>query len=252
MHAMTSCNDVALADGDPPQNKPGNPKTLGYVLMYRSGTDLNSSFVSVFEPYRDKPFITSVQRLDKGDGAAIIIKVEKTDGRTDYLLYNPTPGNVVKLPNGMVMNGTIGYIAEKDNKADKAILINGTSLVYGKMKLRSAGAIEGKIVKMDKGFSGEGWLLVDTKLPVDRRSIGEQITIETKGERDASYTIRDIQKEGKLTKIFCGPVTFVSGSAKEKEVSATVSESKPRAYVYDFEEGASFKIADHVVWGSGQ
>jgi hypothetical protein len=187
-----------------------------------------------------------VQRLDKGDGAAIIIKVDKADGRTDYLLYNPAPGNVVKLPNGMVMNGTIGYIAEKDNKADKAILINGTSLVYGKMKLRSAGAIEGKIVKMDKGLDGEGWLLVDAKLPVDRHSVGKQITIETKGERDASYTIHDVQKEGRLTKIFCGPVTFVSGSGEEKEGSATAPGSSPRAYLYDFEEGASFKIASHV------
>ena len=252
MHAMTSCNDVALADGDPPQNKPGNPKTLSYVLMHRSGADLNSSFVSVFEPYRGKPFITSVQRLDKGDGAAIMIKVEKTDGHTDYLLYNPSSENVVKLPNGVVMNGTIGYIEEKDNKADKAILINGSSLIYGKMKLRSAGTIEGKIIKMDKGFSGEGWLLVDAKLPVDKRSIGEQITIETKGERDASYRIHDVQKEGKLTKIFCGPVTFVSGSAKEKEGSATAPGSTPQAYFYDFEEGASFKIASHVAWGSGQ
>ena len=248
MHAMTSCNDVALADGDPPQNKPGNPKTLGYLLMHRSGVDLNSTFVSVLEPYRGKPFITSVQRLDKDNDAAIIIKVEKTDGRTDYLLYNPSSANVVKLPNGMVMNGTIGYIEEKDNKADKAILINGSSLIYGKMKLRSAGAIEGKIVKMDKGFSGEGWLLVDAKLPVDKRSIGEQITIETKGERDASYTIHDVQKEGKLTKIFCGPVTFVSGSVKKEGGSAAAPENNPPAYLYDFEEGASFKIGAHVLW----
>lgn len=248
MHAMTSCNDVALADGDPPQNKPGNPKTLNYMLMHRSGTDLNSTFISVLEPYRGKPFIKSVQRLENGDGEAIVIKVEKTDGRTDYLLYNPSSKNEVKLPNGLAMNGTIGFIEEKDNKANKGILINGSSLTYGKMKLRSGGAIEGKIVQMDKGFSGEGWLLVDAKQPIDNSSIGKQIIIETAGERDASYRVHDIKKEGKLTRIFCGPVTFVS-KIKSGDAGKNVPVQK---YIYDFEEGASFKIAAHVTWEPAQ
>lgn len=244
MHAMTSCNDVALADGDPPQNKPGNPKTLNYMLMHRSGTDLNSTFVSVLEPYRGKPFIKSVQRIDNSDEETIIIKVEKTDGRIDYLLYNPSSKNSVKLPNGMAMNGTIGYIEEKGHKANKGILINGSSLTYGKMQLRSGGAIEGRIVQMDKGFSGEGWLLAETKQPIDNSSIGKQIIIETAGERDASYRIHDVKKKGKLTRIFCGPVTFVS-KIKSGDTGKNVPAQK---YIYDFEEGASFKIAAHALW----
>ncbi|MBW7892637.1 MAG: heparinase II/III family protein, partial [Chitinophagaceae bacterium] len=244
MHAMTSCSDVALADGDPPQNKPGNPKTLNYMLMHRSGTDLNSAFVSVLEPYRGRPFIKSVQRLDNGDGESIIIKVEKTDGRIDYLLYNPSSNHSVKLPNGMVMNGTIGYIEEKDSKAKKGILINGSSLTYGKMKLRSGGAIEGKVVQMDKGFSGEGWLLVESKQPIGNSSVGQQIIIETTGERDASYRIHDIKKEGKLTRIFCGPVTFVS----EIKSGSSGKNVPAKKYIYDFEEGASFRIISNALW----
>jgi hypothetical protein len=250
MYAMTPSNDVALADGDPPQNKPGNPKTLGYVLMHRTGSDLNSTFVSVFEPYRVKPFIKSVQRLDNGNEDQVVIKVEKINGDIDYLLYNPLSEKIIKLPNDISMNGTLGYLQVKNNKAAKGILINGSSLKYGKMELKSTGAFTGKIVKMNKELDGKGWLLVDTKLPVDGSLIGRQIIIETKGERDAAYTIHDIKREGNLTKVLCGQVSFISGFKGGNMVvrMATVPKSYSQGYIYDFEEGASFQIASQATW----
>jgi hypothetical protein len=250
MYAMTQSNDVSLADGDPPQNKPGNPKSLGYVLIHRFGTDLNSTFVSVFEPYRINPFIKSVQRLDDGSGEQIIIKVEKVNGYIDYLLYNLLSQKIIRLPNGISIDGSIGYLQVKNDKANKGILINGSSLKFGKMELKSAGVITGKIVKMDKELDDKGWLLVDTKLPTDGSLIGQQIIIETEGERDASYTIHDIQREGNLTKVLCGQLSFVSGFKGGNMVvrTATVPKSYTQGYFYDFEEGASFKIATHTTW----
>jgi hypothetical protein len=250
MHAMTSSNDVVLADGDPPQNKPGNPRTLGYVLMHRLGTDLNSTFVSVFEPYRGKPFIKSVQRLDNGSEDQVVIKVEKINGDIDYLLYNPLSEKIIKLPNDISMNGTLGYLQVKNDKAAKGILINGSSLKYGKMELKSTGVFTGKVVKMNKKLDGKGWLLVDTKLPVDGSLIGRQIIIETKGERDATYTIHDVKREGNLTKILCGQVSFISGFKGGNMVvrTATVPKSYTEGYIYDFEEGATFQIASQAIW----
>ncbi|MBI3947673.1 MAG: heparinase II/III family protein, partial [Armatimonadetes bacterium] len=35
LHALTPCDEVALASGDPPQNKPGNPRRLRYLLQSR-------------------------------------------------------------------------------------------------------------------------------------------------------------------------------------------------------------------------
>ena len=250
MYAMTQCSDVALADGDPPQNKPGNPKHLGYVLMHRDGTDLNSTFVSVFEPYRVKPFIKSVKRIDDGAGVQVAIKVEKMDGLIDYLLYNPDSGSLMRLPDGPSMIGNIGYLEEKGGKVNKGILINGSALTYGNMALKSTGAITGKVVKMDKELDGKGWLLVDSELPMDSSLNGQQLIIETDGERDASYTIDHVEKEGNLTKIFCGPISFVRGFKGGDMVvrTATVPKSYTGGYLYDFEEGASFKITSHAVW----
>ena len=250
MHAMTQVQDIALADGDPPQNKPGNPRKLGYLLMHRSATDLNSIFVSIFEPYRNKPFIKSVRRLDDGKGSEVVIQVEMTDGSTDYILYNEGSQKELDLANGISMNGEVGYIKEKNSIVIKGILVNGSALRYGNMNLRSAGTITGKILKMNKELAGGGWMLVDNRLPADGSLNGEQIIVETDTERDASYTIKSVERENGLTKVYCGPISFVSdfkGGTMEVR-TFKVPKSYNLGYLYDFEEGARFRITSHKTW----
>ena len=120
------------------------------------------------------------------------------------------------------------------------------------MKLTSTGVITGKVVKMDKEPDGKGWLLVDSKLPLDKSLIGEQIIIETTRDRDATYTIHDIQQEGRLAKISCGPISFVCGFRGGSMVvrTATLPRTYSEGYLYDFEEGASFAITSHKVWNA--
>ncbi|MBE9665498.1 heparinase II/III family protein [Mucilaginibacter boryungensis] len=235
MYALNQCNDVALADGDPPQNKAGNPENLGFVLMHRSGNELNSTFVSVIEPYEHSPFIKSVKRLDDGKGSDISIQVEKTDGSMDYVLYNSSSQKITRLKNGMNMTGTVGYINTLNGKPQRGVLVDGTSLNYGKMHLHQKKEITGKIIKMNKETSGGGWIWVDAKLPVDGTLNGQQIIVDTEYDRDAAYTIRSAARDGNLTKIYCGPICFVRGQKGNK-------------YLYDFDEGAVFKIPLHAAW----
>lgn len=246
MYALSPLNDVALADGDPPQNKDGNPRKLGYVLMHRKGTDLNSSFVSVLEPYKQNPFIKSVTRIEMADPSQIAIKIDHVNGNTDYVLYNPESDKLMKLPNGIAMEGNIGYVKTSGNKVTKGILINGSSLKHSNMNLKSEGAIKGTVVKMNKGLNGGGWIIVDKNLPTDGSLIGEQIMIATTGRSDASYTIKEITREGNQSKIYCGPISFVN--ALKDSNSTTLS---PENLLYDFEEGATFKITSHAVWTPG-
>lgn len=242
MYSLTQSNDVALADGDPPQNKPGNPKKLGYVLMHRKGENLNTKFVSVIEPYKNKPFIKNVKRLATSGDEQIALQIEHTNGDIDYVMYNAgTQG--IKLSNNISMSGTIGYIRMNSGKATKAVLINGTSLSDGKLNLSSEGQITGKVVDINKETSGGGWIIVDQKLPEGEVLKGEQIFVTTDGERDASYTIVDVKNEGNSSRINCGPISFVSGMKTPAEVSAGGNN-----YRYDFEQGASFTITSHTEW----
>lgn len=245
MHALSAAQDVALADGDPPQNKPGNPKTLGYVLMHRQAENLNSNFVSVLEPYQNHPFLKSVKRLDEGKGKQVAIKIELLNGEVDYILYNPDAEKTFRLDNGVLMNGSLGYIKEKAGKPVKGVLVDGTLLKYDQLELKSEGPLTGKVVKMNKGLDGGGWLLVDAALPADGRLTGEQLIIETRGNRDACYTIKNITREGDLTRVYCGPITFVADYSTPTGKSGA---DQQREYTYDFDEGAVFKVSSHVQW----
>ncbi len=243
MYSLTQSNDIALADGDPPQNKPGNPKKLGYVLMHKKGEDLKSTYVSVIEPYKHKPFIKTVKRISTGNDEQIALQVEHMNGNTDYVLYNPGTKEM-KLSNNISMSGTIGYIRKSADKTQKAVLINGTSIRDGKLNLKSAGQMTGKILDMNKETFGGGWIIVDQKLPEGDTLKGEQIFVSTTGERDASYTIVDVKREGEFSRVNCGPISFVSGTNTSSEQSMA-SGSK---YIYDFNQGATFTISSHSEW----
>ena len=249
MYSLTQSDDIALADGDPPQNKPGNPKTLGYVLMHRKGENLNSTFVSVFEPYKEKPFIKSVKRIDNGDESQIALEIEHNNGSIDYVLYNPSTEKLMKLADSISMSGNIGFIRKQKGQVVKSLIINGNSLSHGSMSLKSAGQIRGKIVKMNKNPSGSGWVLVDQILPENGSLNGEQLVIANKGERDATYTIKSIKREGKYSKIECGPITFAIGL---KNPVAQNSKDPYANYIYEFEEGDSFSISAHNEWSSNK
>ena len=247
MYSLTQSNDIALADGDPPQNKPGNPKKLGYVLMHRKGENLNSTFISVFEPYKENPFIKSVKRIDSGDESQIALKIELSNGSIDYVLYNPDTEKLMKIEESINMSGNIGFIRKQDGRVVKSLIINGKSLNHGSMNLKSAGQIRGKIVKMNKNPSGSGWVLVDQVLPENGSLNGEQLIIANKGERDATYTIKSIKREGKYSRIECGPITFAIGLKNPVVQNST---DPYASFIYEFEEGDSFTIPSHNEWSS--
>lgn len=251
-HSLSQSMDVALADGDPPQNKPGNPSTLAYILLHNEGKDIHSTFVSLIEPYRDSPFINSVTRLDSGNQKAITLEVRRQDGFTDFILYNADPENALHLPNGLHLSGTAAYLRVKGKEVKKAVLVNGTKLEFLNFSLLSPGPITGKVLQMNPELTGGGWLIVDQKLPANDYLPGSQITIETEGERDASYTIQDIQDHGDVSKIFCGPISFVSGynGGNTEPQDVQFPSNRRENYIYDFQEGASFKIDVHQVWSS--
>ena len=253
LHVLNRYDDVALADGDPPQNKPGNPQRLGYALLHRGGDTLNtltSTFVSVIEPYRDQPLIKSVTRLDDGNDGYVALQIELMDGRVDYLIHNDSSGTAVNLVNGMTVHGAAALYQEHRSKAARALLIDGTKLKFKKLTLSSQGAFTGKVVAMNRELRGGGWLVVDQQLPADGTLIGQQIVIDPSGERDACYTIEKVMREGDHTKIYCGPISFVRAYKGEEVVirTARVPKDYTQGYLYDFEAGASFRISHHAEW----
>jgi hypothetical protein len=235
LHSLNQSTDVALADGDPPKNKPGNPTKLEYALFHRKGKDLNSTFVSLLEPYQHQPFLKSVIRLDDGNGPGVSLKVEKENGGIDYILYNPSLRET-KFSDSVSMLGNIAHIQTINGVVKKVVLVNGKALTFGKLKLVSPGPFTGKILKMNKEQIGSGWVIVNALLPTDGSLNGQQLIIVPTGDRDASYTIKQIVREGQFSKIICEEPTFVRGLDANKKS------------LYEFKEGANFSITSHLVW----
>lgn len=254
MHAFTACNDVVLADGDPPQNKPGNPRRLGYALLHRTGPSLDSTFVSVLEPYRDKPVIRRVSRIetDATTSTQVALHVELTDGSEDYVLWSGSPKRM-QIEKGISFAGSVGFVRLNGDKVTSAVLIQGTELkrngssLVGRKDEPLKPAFEGKIVKMNRELNGGGWLWVDAQLPIDGSLTGQQIIMDTNSSRNACYDIHSVERDGKLSKIYCGSISFMRGYASPMTTirHQPVAEDYTKGYLYDFDEGARFRIPRH-------
>ena len=66
-----------------------NPAVLKYLIARRtSERPLDSRFVSVIEPFHGEPIIKSVTPLKLDTGEGVALAVERTDGKTDIVIYD--------------------------------------------------------------------------------------------------------------------------------------------------------------------
>jgi hypothetical protein len=242
-HHLTPCDEVALAWGDPPQNKSGNPRRLRYALAKRTGDDgLASTFVSLHEPYRGDPLIDSLERLEAGPDAAgfeaVTVRVNLADGATDYLV-SCSGGELVEAAEDLSFDCRLGFVRVRNGVVERAAIIGGTTLALGEFRLQAdEPTLTGTVVRMDMDSEDDGRIWVDTELPDDGTLVGQQITIENDGMRDATYTIARVERDGEATMLSLGAVSFVRGFVDKDDYS--------KGYVYNFEEGAGFTIVGHA------
>ena len=241
-HNLAQLQDVALADGEPPQNKPGNPKTLRYLLAHRAGETLHSTFAGIIEPYTTTPAIRNVERLPvSGPDAesAVAVKVTLADDTVDYLVAGDSDTEVHQAADGLAFAGGIGWLRVRGGQVVKANLCRGTMLRLGDFGIElDAPGHSGTIARMDRDMEGKGYVWVETPLPTDGTLVGAQMIIDNDRQRNACYTIESVELDGGLSKVCLGDVSFIRGYVDANNYAG--------GYVYDFEEGAEF-IIPHAV-----
>lgn len=255
LHGMSANNDVALAWGDPPQNKAGNPRRVGFLLQHRGTSDgtrapLESTFVSVIEPYPVTPSVLRVERLPVAEGG-VAIQVTLTDGHRDLFCWNATTGSPGLEAAGIRLTGRCGWMRiGPDGTGTRAILIDGENLEGEGVRLQGTAEIRGTVVKMSRELGGGGWVLVRADTPLDERVLGQTMHITNDNERDACYVIKRYQPEGDLWRVSFGDISFVRGfegpTLHLRDV--IVPASYDRGFRYDFEPGAPFTIPLHAEW----
>jgi hypothetical protein len=170
---LNDVDDVALATGRPAFQEEGQPRELRFMLAHRSGSDLQSTFTSVIEPYEGDRFITDISEVPivSTDDTARAVRVELKNGRTDYIAVatDPKPGHVVD--NRIVFRGTFAVYSELDGAHEYAYLNDGEILIVdGDLLIyRSQGRIEGKVENFTKELSTENEL--DVKISNNPRDV---------------------------------------------------------------------------------
>lgn len=237
-HVLSNVEDAALSWGDPPQNKPGNPRRIRYVLLHNSGPERQSLFASIIEPYREsQPHITDATRIDLGleesDIAAAAIRVTTRTGRTDYILSSNDPNRIFDLTEGVAAAGRFAIISRTPDGQTSIFLSGGTQVNTTSGTLRINTPIyRGTITDFHREETGPAWVEIEGDLPPDKRLIGAQLRILNDGLRDACYTISEIWPlEKNKIRVEVGDTSFIRGLVSrenyEKGFTYDISTSDP-------------------------
>jgi hypothetical protein len=238
--------EVALCDGDPPQNKPGNPRRLKYGMVHSEGAPASTGFFSVIESYRGESAIRSIEpvSVEPGDEPgthlkARALKITLAGGRVDTLMFSLDPDRMRRIEDRIAFCGSLGFYSEMDGRLRDAFLINGTRIGPDQSPLRMARrAWSGSVARFERGR-----IYTEAPLPTDGSLIGQWVMVENDNERDACYRIRKVHRKGDQTILEVGNVDFVRGMVDERDYS--------RGSLYEIAEGDRFVIPLCAYWESG-
>ncbi len=233
VHNLTPLKEAALATGYPPQD---GPKELRYLVrtVEKEEGDLETQFVSVMEPYNDKPFISELKVLKtEGEtkGFALALEVRFHDGRSDLVLVNEEDGT---LRSGQTtLKGRLGWLRrDQEGKVLQSAVIDAAELRHGETLFRpKVPVLSGKITAIDE--SDPDHVLLETTLEeTPGRLVGQMIIVANRQRADASYRIIGVGPGGRLD----------IGPAALGELLAGPNESS--GIIRNIAVGESFRIAN--------
>jgi len=199
VHNLGAINEAALATGITPRTAK-NLKELRYLVRTVKGA-AETQFVSVLEPYGQKPFIKAVRLPESTPpsgqfGAAV--EVELADGRVDRL-YVTEEGGVLRA-GGDMMEGRVAWVRRgTDGAVLDWALIDAERLETGGEKFAGSepAAFTGQIASIDD--SDPLNVIVGTSLAdLPEDLAGRYVVVDNHQRSDASYRIKAVLPGGKL------------------------------------------------------
>jgi hypothetical protein len=172
------------------------------VLVHRQeGEDLSSLFVTVLEPYGERPFLNSVERLEIENGQEGDVALRLTWGDcTDYILCSASGEGTIRAGD-LVMQGRIGFVRERNGEIERTTLVGGTLLEKGDTRVEGRGILSGSIRSVLRKASGDSvdGFVVDADLPVGDDLAGETAIVMDGAGFTYGYEIAGVSDEGSRT-----------------------------------------------------
>ncbi len=222
--------EIALCHGDPPRNKPGNPRRLTYGIVAHEGEQpLDSGYLSIIEAFKRNRNIVKIEEVDLPGGPALrALRVRLQDDNIHTVIFGDGYSSI-DIDGRIRFNGSFGIFAESKNGPQWAALVGGTNLGTETHGIRMAEAAWTGIVS-----NHEPGVIHTDEPPPNGPLSGAYISIRNENERDACYRIRSVERKSNKTFIRVGDDNFIRGMVDDLDYS--------KGFRYDFEPGDSFKV----------
>lgn len=173
--------------------------TMPKLVLRREGTNLQSTFVTVMEPYQEQSRIESAVRLPLGQGpeGAVAVQVRYGD-TTDIVLSNPKHPEQPVVVDDLYFQGEMGFIRIVNGEIVEMSLVGGTMLKKGKVELSGSGTVAGTVVDTRRLANGDvhDALVVDVEIPQDMA--GRYVIVDHPDGGTTGYEIGEvIHEQGK-------------------------------------------------------
>ena len=235
-------DDVAIADGEPPLNNTSNPRKLKYMIAHRTGENLDSTFASVIEPYKEERYIESISPVTlKVDGQLVednnakAVKVVLKNGRSDYIIYSLNKDVVYTVDDKFEFNGFFGVYSEMEGKQIAGYVNDGSTI--GEKIRDSKACLTGKVAGFTKDMSVNNEIIVqmDTDNFNNDELIGRHIYVENDGIRNAVYKIEGVKsRDSSHVVLDIGDATPIRSWVDAQDFS--------KGFIYDIAEESAFII----------
>ena len=242
-----SASEVIVADGVP-EPAPGNPEKMEYVIARNetlgatapasgssavaprtggatapaSGSDAvaprtgSSTFISVAEPYKDRPFVRRVTTLKPTDNREDLAAVRvDAKGRADYILSATEGARTSTLDDGKIeFAGEFGAISEDNSGILSMMLVNGSILRRGDVCIRVNTSPHAKIASVDYQANT---ITLDRAVAAPNALIG-QVVVISNPNHGASFTVKSVASRNGCTVLGFGDISMIEGIGVLKSV----------------------------------
>lgn len=169
--------------------------TLPKLVVRKEGSQLNSTFIHVMEPYQEPnaPRIGQVERLQPEQGGEGAVALAVTYGNTTDILLSSPAGEEQPLVVGDIwMNGRLGFIRIVDNEIRDMRLVGGSLLRKGETELYGAGTIEGTVSGVLRTAEGAPYNALTTASFVPEDAIGSTVIVTHPDNSSRGFVIQQV------------------------------------------------------------